>query len=148
MKTTIRAADTSDHEAWTQLRFELWPDCPRERHHLEITQILSSPGLVALAFTDEEAVGFAEVSVRSDHVEGTACSPVPYLEGWYVRSAHRGHGIGRALLSFVEKWAASQGFSELASDAELHNSHSISLHSTLGFREVGRSVHFVKTLNQ
>jgi aminoglycoside 6'-N-acetyltransferase I len=50
------------------------------------------------------------------------------------------------LISFVEQWATSEGFSELASDAELQNSHSIALHATLGFREVGRSVHFVKTL--
>jgi aminoglycoside 6'-N-acetyltransferase I len=50
------------------------------------------------------------------------------------------------LISFVEQWAISSGFSELASDVALQNSHSIALHATLGFREVGRSVHFVKTL--
>jgi aminoglycoside 6'-N-acetyltransferase I len=111
-----------------------------------VAQILSSPGIVALAFVDEEPGGFAEVSVRTDHVEGTVCSPVPYLEGRYVRSVHRGLGVGCALISFVEQWATSEGFSELASDAELQNSHSIALHATLGFQEVGRSVHFVKTL--
>lgn len=104
------------------------------------------PWDVALAFVDDELAGFAEVSVRSDHVEGTVCSPVPYLEGWYVRPIHRGRGVGRALISFVEQWAISSGFSELASDVALQNSHSIALHATLGFREVGRSVHFVKTL--
>ena len=84
--------------------------------------------------------------MRSDHVEGTASSPVPYLEGWYVRAAYRGHGVGRALLSFIEQWAVSRGYAELASDAELQNDHGIRLHAMLGFREAGRSVHFVKIL--
>ena len=146
MKTAIRAATAEDRENWIRLRFELWPDCPPERHRLEVAQILGSPGIVALAFVDGELGGFAEVSVRSDHVEGTTCSPVPYLEGWYVRPVHRGRGIGRALMAFVEQWAISHGFAELASDAELQNTHSIALHTTLGFREVGRSVHFVKAM--
>jgi aminoglycoside 6'-N-acetyltransferase I len=128
------------------MRFELWPDCPPERHRLEVAQILTSRGIVALAFMNEEPAGFAEVSVRGDHVEGTQSSPVPYLEAWYVRSAHRRRGVGRALIAFVERWAGLEGFSKLASDAELNNSHSIALHSRLGFREVGRSVHFVKGL--
>jgi hypothetical protein len=38
------------------------------------------------------------------------------------------------------------GYSEIASDAEIQNSRSIRLHSRLGFREVSRTVHFVKTL--
>ena len=111
-----------------------------------MTQFLAAAGIVALAIVDDELAGFAEVSVRSDHVEGTACSPVAYLEGWFVRPAHRGHGVGRALINFAEQWAISKGFPELASDAELENSRSIALHAALGFREVGRNVHFVKSL--
>jgi aminoglycoside 6'-N-acetyltransferase I len=66
------------------MRFALWPDCPRERHALEIEQLLQSEGVVALANVDGELAGFAEVSIRRDHVEGTSTAPVPYLEGWYV----------------------------------------------------------------
>ena len=146
MKFEIRTATPGDRIQWGQLRLELWPDCPPDRHRLEMIQISNSPGIVALALVDRELAGFAEVSVRSDHVEGTVSAPVPYLEGWFVRPAVRGHGVGRALLSFVEQWAVSEGFCELASDAELSNGHSIRLHTMLGFREAGRSVHFVKTL--
>ncbi len=146
MNIKIRAAAPDDRDEWTRLRFELWPDCPPERHGLEVTQILSGTGIVALAFVEDELAGFAELSVRSDHVEGTAFSPVAYLEGWFVRPPHRGRGVGRALIRFAEQWAISKGFSELASDAELQNSRSIALHTGLGFREVGRSVHFVKSL--
>jgi aminoglycoside 6'-N-acetyltransferase I len=132
--------------AWAKLRYSLWPDCPPERHALEIQQHLASEGLVALARAGNETVGMAEVSIRRDHVEGTTITPVPYLEGWFVAETHRGQGIGRALLNFVENWSRSQGYSELASDAELHNTHSITLHTQLGFREVGRTAHFMKQL--
>lgn len=146
MTIKIRTAGPERRDEWTQLRFELWPDCPIERHELEVTQLMRSAGMVGLAFVDDQLAGFAEVSVRSDHVEGTASSPVAYLEGWFVRPAYRGRGVGRALMAFAEQWAVSRGFSELASDADLDNSRSIMLHAALGFREVGRNAHFVKTL--
>ena len=146
MNIAVRTASPDDRADWVRLRLELWPDCPDERHRLEVAQLLASPGVVALAFIDQNLAGFAEVSVRSDHVEGTASSPVPYLEGWYVRSAYQGQGVGRTLISFVEKWASSNGFSEIASDAELQSVRSIQLHHRLGFREVSRTIHFVKTL--
>jgi aminoglycoside 6'-N-acetyltransferase I len=109
-------------------------------------QLLAGKALVAVAEIDGELVGFAEVSIRVDHVEGTADSPVPYLEGWYVRNAHRRRGIGRALLEFVENWALERGFKEIASDAETANEAGIRLHARLGFAEAGRTVHFVKPL--
>jgi aminoglycoside 6'-N-acetyltransferase I len=133
--------------AWAKLRYALWPDCPPERHVLEIQQLLVSEGIVALARAGNEIVGMAEVSIRRDHVEGTTVTPVPYLEGWFVAETHRGQGIGRALLEFVEDWSRAHGYHELASDAELHNTHSIALHTQLGFREAGRCVHFVKRLS-
>jgi aminoglycoside 6'-N-acetyltransferase I len=109
---------------------------------------LALPGIVAVAQAGSVLAGFAEISVRSDHVEGTSSAPVPYLEGWYVRQQYRGKGIGRGLLKFVEEWAVACGFRELASDAELWNEHSIRLHAQLGFSEVGRTVHFVKSLGE
>lgn len=142
----IRPATAADREEWIAMRYELWPDCPRERHQLEIDQLFVGTGVVALAWVSGAPAGFAEVSIRADHVEGTSIAPIPYLEGWYVREAHRGAGVGRALIDFVEQWARSRGFSELASDAELENTLSIKLHAQLGFREVGRSVHFVKRI--
>ena len=146
MNLEVRPATSADRASWIGLRHELWPECARERHQLEIDQLLATPGLVALAWVDGEPAGFAEISVRTDHVEGTAASPVPYLEGWYVRPEHRRSGVGRALLAFAEEWARDHGFTELASDTDPPNTLSIALHQRLGFREVGRSVHFVKSL--
>ena len=129
------------------MRKLLWPDCSNERHILETDMILTSQGFVLVAeLTASALVGFAEVSIRNDHVEGTKESPVPYLEGWYVEPSHRGKGIGKALIKAIEDIALKKGFKELASDAELENKSSIEIHKNIGFREVGRSVHFVKSL--
>src|SRR5262249_3331216 len=104
-------------------------------------------GVVLLAEdSDARAVGFAEVSIRQDHVEGTSSVPVPYLEAWYVVPDRRRQGVGRALLKSAEGWALEAGFCELASDAESDNHESIRAHGNLGFRLVGESVHFVKIL--
>jgi aminoglycoside 6'-N-acetyltransferase I len=146
MKATFRVAVPEDRPSWVALRFELWPECPIKRHELEVGQLLSSPGVVVLAEYDSQLIGFAEVSIRGDHVEGTSAAPVPYLEGWYVRPALRGRGIGRGLFAFVEQWAIDHGYRELASDAEIENLRSVKLHGQLEFVEVGRSVHFVKKL--
>jgi aminoglycoside 6'-N-acetyltransferase I len=109
-------------------------------------QLLAGAGVVVLAEANGGLVGFAEASVRSDHVDGTTIVPVAYLEGWYVVETHRRRGVGRSLLAFVEEWARERGHTELASDAEIGDASSIRLHSALGFKEVGRSVHFVKSL--
>jgi aminoglycoside 6'-N-acetyltransferase I len=137
----------SDFPAWITMRQALWPECPLERHELEVEQALHGKGVVLLAAdAHHEAIGFAEVSIRNDHVEGTSSAPVPYLEGWYVVPGCRGQGVGRALVDAVAAWALKEGFTELASDAELSNEGSIRAHQRLGFREAGRTVHFVRRL--
>ena len=93
-----------------------------------------------------ELIGFAEVSLRQDHVDGASISPVPYLEAWFVEASFRKQGVGRALIGAVERWATSRGYTELASDAEIENSLSIRLHKQLGFAEIDRNVTFLKVL--
>lgn len=143
----IREAEKSDRNEWIRMRRLLWPECSTERHTLEVDLILSPPSIVLVAeLTKMDLIGFVEISVRSDHVEGTTESPVPYLEGWYVDPKFRGKGIGKALIKAAEDFALKKGFKELASDAELGNESSIEIHKKIGFKEVGRSVHFVKTI--
>ena len=142
----IRLAQTEDRADWAELRRELWPQCSRQRHLLEIEQVLASSGVVALACVRGEPVGFAEVSLRHDHVEEATITPIPYLEGWYVAKSHRRQGIGTALVAFVEQWSREHGFQEIASDAESANLGSRRMHLRLGFREGTSTVHFIKAL--
>ena len=145
----IRRARPADKAGWMRLRHDLWPHCPDYKHALEIDQLLKSKGIALVAEDDAAGlIGFAEVSVRYDHVEGASISPIPYLEGWFVDAAFRKRGIGRALLDEIERWATSRGYSQLASDAEIENTSSIRLHQSFGFSEVGRSVNFLKQLGK
>lgn len=140
----VRAAEPADDAVWARLRSELWPDCPIDRHAVEREIYLRSPGVIALAVDAEDhAFGFAEVSVRRDHVTGTGAATVPFLEGWYVAADWRRRGVGRALIDFAINWARQQGYRELASDVELDNHHSQRAHQRLGFVETERTINYL-----
>jgi aminoglycoside 6'-N-acetyltransferase I len=146
---TIRAAVGQDKAEWVRMRYALWPDCSPERHALEIQELTASAdsGVVLVAVRENRLLcGFAELSIRHDHVDGASSVPVAYLEGWYVDPDVRGAGIGRRLLAAAEQWAAARGLSELASDAELDNHESIKAHRSCGFAETCRAVHFIKPI--
>ena len=150
MNVVIRELKPEDKVEWLRMRRALWPDCGEERHVLEV-ELLQRPsqGVVLVAVQpDGTPCGFAEISIRRDHVEGTAATPVPYLEGWYVDATCRGAGIGQKLIASAETWASTQGYTELASDAELENQAGIAAHKECGFVEKGRTVHFVKSISR
>ncbi len=117
----VRPAETGDIAAWLRLREALWPDAVNEQ---DIAHYFadSSPGVTFLAASDENCiVGFAEVSVRRDWVEGCTTSPVAYLEGLFVEPAFRRRGVARQLIAAVESWAKEEGLTELGSDTEIGN---------------------------
>jgi aminoglycoside 6'-N-acetyltransferase I len=89
--------------------------------------------------------GFVEIGSRN-YAEGCETSPIAYLEGWYVDPDARRKGLGRRLQRAAEDWARGNGFTEMASDAELHNDVSLGAHLSLGFEEVERQVCFRKRL--
>ncbi len=143
----IREARSDDKSAWLHFRRALWPNCSESKHRLEMDQLLNSGGVVFLAENEEgQRIGFAEVSLRRDHVDGASISPVPYLEAWFVEAPSRRQGVGRLLMDAVMGWAISGGYSELASDAQIENRSSIRLHKQLGFSEIDRNVTFLKKL--
>ena len=78
--------------------------------------------------------------------DGCASSPVPYIEGWYVDRDLRRLGVGRALVRAAEWHAQNAGFTEIASDCVLDNEISRLAHTSLGYEEVHRSIHFRKSL--
>lgn len=92
-------------------------------------------------------VGFAEASIRADHVNGTSSSPVGFLEGIYVVPGARRQGVATALVAAVARWAREAGCRELASDALLDNQASQAAHRALGFQETERVVYFRKSLD-
>ncbi len=138
-----------DAEAWGRMRRDLWPDEADVAGMSSMQDALQpdTRSCVLLATApDGAAVGFAEAKLRRDYVNGTASSPVGFLEGWYVAPAWRGRGVGRALVAGVEAWARSLGCTELASDALLDNALSHAAHLGCGFGETERVVYFRKLL--
>jgi aminoglycoside 6'-N-acetyltransferase I len=146
---SIRPCTGIDQPGWLELRMTLWPHCTREEHLAEMAEMLRQPGqfIQFLACADDgKPAGLLEMSVRGDYVNGTASSPVVFLEGLFVVPELRGNGIARQLVRAAEAWAASHGYSELASDALLENTTGQAVHRALGFEETERVVYFRKEL--
>jgi aminoglycoside 6'-N-acetyltransferase I len=143
----VRALVASDIRQWVELRAALWPDQPRGELELEGRAALASdpPLVVFVAEVGSTLAGFIEFGLRSV-AEGCDTSPVPYVEGWFVRDEFRRHGIGAALMRAVEDWCRARGFVELASDANADNRASRDVHAALGFEEVETLVVFRRAL--
>lgn len=143
---SIRVATIADVEAWAALRVLLWPNTPLDEHRDEIAEMLARPRGECIAFLEEDGPNglraFAEVALRRDHVNGCETTPVAFLEGIFVRAAHRGNGLGGQLLQAVRSWARDIGCSELGSDADLANTTSHAFHAATGFEETERVIFF------
>ena len=90
--------------------------------------------------------GFISFSLRP-WAEGCDSSPVPYVEGWWVAPERRRAGVGRALVTAVERWCREHGYRELGSDVELDNDVSLRAHAALGFEPTQRVQFFRKRLD-
>ena len=134
--------------AWLLLRLRLWPDGTESEHLRYMADALARGHCVRLASApDGFAVGFVEASQRVDYVNGTSTSPVAFLEGLYVEPSARRKGVARALVAEVERWAAAQGCSELASDSPIENVMAHATHRALGFEERERVVYFRRAVH-
>ena len=142
----IRQAGKEDLPVLTSLALKLWPGHEKQALETELGEILEKLAAFFLAFSGEQAVGFAQCQLRHDYVEGTEHSPVGYLEGIYVEPDWRRNGIAGKLLSACESWARQQGCREFASDCEITNSESLRFHLGLGFTEANRIICFTKKL--
>jgi len=132
-----------------RLRMALWPEDDREQHLEQMRRFLAEPERFAqfiVRLEGLEAAGFAEASVRHDHVNGTHTTPVAFLEGLYVAPSCRRRGVACRLVDAVARWAAGRGCTELGSDTDLDNAQSQAVHARLGFTETERVVFFRRAL--
>ena len=93
-----------------------------------------------VADTDDGVVGFASLSPYRTR----AAYRTTVENSVFVHEAHRGRGVGRALLDELLSMARSHGFHTVIARIAGHNEASVALHEALGFelvgteREVGR----------
>ena len=143
----IRKAQIQDAEAIAGLAIRMWGDHDPNDLANEFRELISSEGSACfIKYVDEKPVAFAQVQLRHDYVEGTASSPVGYLEGIFVSEGYRKKGYAAELLSECEKWAKEKGCTEFASDCELDNADSLRFHLATGFEETSRIICFKKDL--
>lgn len=136
----LRASDAPD---WDEMRRSLGPEWLTDDFATVVEEFLRDGTirglrhavLIARDDADPRPLGFAEISLR-EYAEGCLTSPVGYLEGWFVAEHARRRGVGAALIAAGERWAASMGCAEFASDAELDNAASLDAHAALGFEPV------------
>lgn len=145
---TVRPLRESDLSEWLRLRSLLWDEIEVNDHKDEMLGIIDHPETQFVAVADVgqgRLAGFLEASIRS-HVEDCETDNVGYLEGWFVDPPYRQIGVGRELVRSAEQWARKAGCTEMASDAEIDNSVSLSAHLKLGYNETSRLVHLRKEL--
>ena len=105
----IRRARTADAGAVALLAGDLAQSFAfaRERFDLIYPQLLADrDACLLLAVGDEQCRGYL---LGFRHLTCYANGPVGWVEEVLVRSEHRGAGLGRALMSAFEGWAAEQG---------------------------------------
>jgi len=139
-----------DYNEWLELGVALWPDYKNKKDELEkeFNDILESSKKTAfLCKNENESIAFVNLSIRSDYVQGSSKSPVGYVEGIYVDPKYRKKGLAKELIKIAEQWSLKNGCKELGSDAELENINSQKFHKNLGFKEVNRTVNFIKIID-
>lgn len=142
----IREATRRDLPVLSNFAVKLFGDTLEEQAY-EIENLFQSNDAHFFIYSDEDTpIGFAQVQLRYDYVEGTSSSPVGYLEGIFIEKAYRKRGYAKALLSACEAWAKEKGCTEFASDCEIDNKTSIQFHNAMQFEEANRIVCFKKML--
>lgn len=145
----ISSTSDPDDDRWLTLRSEFIPEAGVQVHR-SFLRALVEDGKAFQAFlaSDQEGglLGFAEVAVRTDFVNGCRHRPALFLEGIFVRPDHRGRGVARALVEAAGDWGVERGCREFASDVEIDNLESLAAHRGLGFEETERVVYFRKPL--
>ena len=144
----VSTSDPND-AAWLALRAEFIPEleADEQRTFLKAFARDSAAFCAFVARDDQDGLlGFAEVAVRTDFVNGCEHRPALFLEGIYVRPKHRGRGVARALCDAAGRWGREKSCLEFASDVYIDDYDSLAAHRGLGFEETERVVYFRKLL--
>lgn len=143
----IEEINKDNFNEWLSMALALWPDNGKNELKDEFQKILSSTKEQAFIYKlDNEYIGFINLSIRTDYVEGSNSSPVGFVEGIYVKPEYRNRGIAKKLIIKGEEWAKSKGCTQIGSDIEMDNDISYKFHQKVGFNEANRIICFIKDI--
>jgi aminoglycoside 6'-N-acetyltransferase I len=139
---------SEDHiEEFLPMALDLWPEESYEGLKPVFTDILRSEKNRILFFREHgKPIAFIYLSIRVDYVEGSDSSPAGYVEGIYVKHEFRRKGISLQLLKKGEEWLKGKGCKQIGSDIYIDNKVSYDFHTSVGFKEAGRLIAFIKDL--
>ena len=106
----------------------------------------NADAFLIVAYENKIPVGFVQIQIRKDYVEGCKTNFVGYLEGVFVEESFRRQGLAKKMLAIGVSWAKEKGCTEFASDCELDNDASIAFHTALGFEIANKIVCFKKEI--
>ncbi len=143
----IEKINKHNFNEWLSMALALWPDNEKNELKDEFQKMLSSTKEQAFIYKlDNEYIGFINLSIRTDYVEGSNSSPVGFVEGIYVKPEYRNRGIAKKLIIKGEEWAKSKGCTQIGSDIEMDNDISYKFHQKVGFNEANRIICFIKDI--
>jgi aminoglycoside 6'-N-acetyltransferase I len=144
----ISSANPQDVAALQPLRAALWPGSHvADLLGPDAARTHDADYRIFLAWDEDGAlIGFAEMTLRRDHVNGCTHCPVAFLEGIYVVPEQRRHGVARALVEAAADWGVARGAREFASDTPLGNALGQAFHTSLGFTETERVIYYRRAL--
>ncbi len=132
---------------WISMMLQLWDDNSYEVLRTEHVNIMNDDKFGNfICYKGNEAVGFINMSLRTEYVEGAEIYPVAYVEGIFVKGEYRRKGVAKRLLDKGAEWGMEKGCKQMASDSELSNVLSQDFHAGVGFEEVARVVCYIKDL--
>lgn len=131
---SIRAMTVEDIPAVTRLTGQLgYPSTEEQvRRRFEALGRLGHGSVAVAVQAPEGVVGWLYVAVQVT-VEG---DPGAEVWGLVVDEAHRGRGIGRALMDHAESWARSRGFSSVSLRTNVIRDETHRFYRALGYQVV------------
>ena len=146
---TLQPITEADWACWQAFRAALYHDLDPALDGEEMRSILSRSDWHCWLVMGAQSrpIGLVEISLRNV-ADGCISSPVPYLEGLYLVPECQGQGIGTRVMAHLDAWCRAEGFTELATDAELSNEQAQRFYRTLGFEEVDRVVVYRRAVSR
>jgi len=141
--------DKAHFGEWRKMSLELFPGYAMDDLERDLFQVIASDNQETFFAKGKEGIiGFINISIRHDYVEGSNSSPVGYLEAIFIKPEYRKHGVARKLVALGERWVLEKGCTQMGSDTWASNGHARKFHLGLGFKEEDTLVHYIKDLKR
>ncbi len=134
----IRSATAADMEVLVGLLRQLFeietdfqPNPARQRFGLAAMLADPETRAVRVAERDGDVIGMVTAQLVVSTAEGALSALV---EDMIVDAAHRGRGVGAALLRDIERWARARGAARLQLLADRENAPALAFYERMGWR--------------